>query len=242
MYKAKLHVGVEHHKQTVTSDFIDGLRDLFKEEAKTVNPNMDFMSHYVLNGGTGVYINHYLEIYLYGETLFADPEDFFKQVFDGVKAKSSKDMFYIGEVETELPDQETRICPTCLGEGYYFTANKYNKKEIQDCLSCNKEKRVLAELVGELRPMPELKYLCKAFCPASDRETEVPEGQTSCPDCKELAKELNHKQKVRNKEWIDSLIQTEIQNKMNYPTSEEDLNHMRLLQEHRKMRLKRQES
>jgi hypothetical protein len=235
-------VGVEHHKQTVTSDFIDGLRDLFKEEAKTVNPNMDFMSHYVLNGDTGVYINHYLEIYLYGETLFADPEDFFKQVFEGVKAKSGKDMFYIGEVETELPDQETRICPTCLGEGYYFTANKYNKKEIQDCLSCNKEKRVLAELVGELKAKPELKYLCKAFCPASDREIEVPEGQTSCLDCKKLAKELNHKQKVRNKEWIDSLIQTEIQNKMNYPTSEEDLNHMRLLQEHQKMRLKRQES
>jgi hypothetical protein len=242
MYKAKLHVGVEHHKQSVTPDFLDGLRDLFKEEAKIVNPDMDFMSTYVLNGDTGVYINHYLDIYLYGGTLFADPEDFFKQVFDGVKAKSGKDMFYIGEVDTELPDEETRICPTCLGEGYYFTANKYNKKEIQDCLSCNKTKRVLAELVGELKAKPELKYLCKAFCPASDRETEVPEGQTSCPDCKELAKELNHKQKVRNKEWIDSLIQTEIQNRMNYPTSEEDLNHMRLLQEHRKMRLKRQEN
>jgi hypothetical protein len=242
MYKAKVTVGVNHHKQTVTPDFLDGLRTLFKEEAMAVNPKIDFMATYVLNGGTGVYINHHLEIYLYGETLFVDPEDFFKQVFDAVEAKSRKDMFFMGEIETELPDQDTRVCPTCMGEGYYFTANKYNKKEIQDCLSCNKTKRVLAELVGELKAKPELKYLCKAFCPASDRETEVPEGQTSCPDCKKLAKELNHKQKVRNKEWIDSLIQTEIQNRMNYPTSEEDLNHMRLLQEHQKMRLKRQES
>ena len=236
MYKAKVTVGVNHNGQAVTSDFVADLKNLFKEEALAVNPKMDFMSTYILHGESGVYIRHYLEIYLYGETLFIDPEEFFKELFDAVKYKSGKDMFFMGEIETDIPDEDTRICPTCLGDGYYYTANKYNKKDVQDCLSCNKAKRVPADLVGGLKPKPELKYLCKAFCPSSDKETEVPEGQTSCPACKELAKEINHKQKVRNEEWMNSLVQAEIQKRMDYPTSEEDLNHMRLLQEHRKMK------
>ena len=227
MYQAKVTVGVEHHKQTVTPDFYDGLRSLFKEEAKIVNPKVDFMSTYVLGGDTGTYINHNLEIYLYGETLYVDPEEFFKQVFDGVKTKSGKDMFFIGEVETDVPDEDTRICPTCGGNGWYYKANQTNHKVVQDCETCETKKRVIKEVADSAKPAEPVVFKCKNYCDAVPRETIVPEGEVSCDKCKVLIEETKQTQKVRNEEWVKSLVEIEVLKKIS--NQEEHLNHMKAL-------------
>jgi hypothetical protein len=227
MYQAKITVGVEHRKQTVTPDFYDGLRDLFREEAKIVNPKVDFMSTYVLGGDTGTYINHNLEIHLYGETLYVDPEEFFKQVFDGVKTKSGKDMFFIGEVETDVPDEDTRICPTCSGNGWYYKANHANNKVVQDCGTCETKKRVIKEVADSAKPALPVVYRCQKYCIAVPRETIVPEGEISCDNCKMIIEKTKQTQKVRNEEWVNSLVEMEVLKKIS--NQEENLNHLKAL-------------
>lgn len=228
MYQAKVTIGVDHHKKTVTPDFYDGLRTLFKEEAEIINSKVDFMATYILGGDTGTYINHNLEIYLYGDTLFIDPEDFFKQVFDGVKAKSGKDMFFIGEVETDVPDEDTRICPTCSGNGWYYKASESNRKVAQDCVTCETKKRVTKEIADTSEPASPVVFKCKNLCPSIPRETIVPEGQVSCDNCTQIMQEIKQEQKVRNEEWVKSLVEAEVLKKIK--NQEENLRHMEMLQ------------
>jgi hypothetical protein len=230
MYQAKTRFGVNHPKgKPVTPDYYEGIEQLVLEEGKKQNPNLDFHANWVL-GGDNPYIQIHLEGYFYGDTLFVDPEEFFNGILNSVRELSGKDMWLIGEIETDIPDAETRKCPTCLGTGrVYVSDGVLNKRTTKECV-----KRVRLDLLKDAPPHSEPKFFCRSkFCTTEGKKTEVPEGVTRCDNCLELHKQLDHQQKVRNDTWMDSIVKTELQKMSNKIMNQDNLNHQRLLKEYR---------
>jgi len=224
MYTAKLVIGIDHHGDTLTPDLTTGMMELLNAEAEIVNSDVDFKCTYILHGDGGVYLRHYLKIYLYGETLFIDPDDFFKQVFDGVKAKSGKDMFYLGDIETDVPDVESRKCPTCLGVGTVVAVSNLNIRFNSACPSDCIDGRLPIDQIGSAQIMSGVEYLCRDFCYTNGIKTKVLEGVAKCEDCEQIRRQEVLEQKVRNEKWLKEMIAMEIHKKNSSKTMEE-INH-----------------
>lgn len=230
MYQAKTRFGVNHIKgKPVTPDYYEGIEQLVLEEGKKQNPNLDFHAHWGLGGDDAPYIKIYLEAYFYGDTLFVDPEDFFNGILNSVREKSGKDMWLIGEIETDIPDVETRKCPTCLGTGKIYVVDEvFNKRTARECI-----KRIRLDLLEHAVPYSELEFFCRGLiCTTEDKKTKVPEGTTKCDKCLELYNQLKNQQKVRNDTWMESIVGTELQKMSNTAMNQENLNHQRLLKEY----------
>lgn len=238
MYTASVWVSVNHHKQTVTNDYTDGIRDLFEAEAKNLEPNIDFETTWILGGDyTDKYISHSIKIYLYESTLFLDPEDFFSKLIARVRERSGKEVDLFGDIITDIPEEETRQCPSCEGKGRVFRADRDNNKVLKSCLVCNKEKRVPIEVAKKTK-----KYVAEFWCRGVScivartgeheqhiSKTKVKEGVKHCDKCVKEIEEFNKIKKQADKEtkkW------------MNQPTEEMKaiLNHQQILREYKESR------
>lgn len=214
MYIARITVAAE---ETQTPEFkaglvdeslIAGLRREFLEESRKVNPEVEFMAHY--SNWTGRTMEHALEVYLYGDTLFIDPEDYFTTLIRNVEENTGKKIIITVPLSTEIPDVQTYKCPRCHGMGWYYRANEQNNMVVQDCEVCDTKQRVSLEVINSgIEPVSQIvEFFCQSFCKMKGKKTKLTSGVRACNDCikseaiqKEFMDSINTSTKVRNDEW-----------------------------------------
>jgi RNase P subunit RPR2 len=231
MYIARVGVIAEEMKASkgmIDESLVAGLRKHFIEESKNVNAAVEFMSLYNPSADS---VEHVLEIYLHGDTLFVDPEDYFSELISRVQQKSGKKIIISTSLTTEIPEEQTFICPRCDGMGWYYSVNGQNNKIVIDCEVCDTKQRVPMEVAKEATPAiyPE-KFFCQGLCKIKEIETLVAEGVRACDSCleqeqktKEIFEQVT-KTEVRTPEWTGKTLD-QMRNQMS--------NHMRLLNESR---------
>lgn len=240
MYIAEVTLPVEHNKQTVTSDYLEDIQELLKSEAKSINPDIDFSTDYILGhtaSSSGKYINHFAKIYLYDQTLFIDPYEFFNELLQRVKEKSGKDISIHGDVRTDIPDVDTRPCPTCLSKGWVYVANAKNNKVAEDCPACKRQKRVPLDKISEVEKYKELEFFCQGICKTKGNKVAVSEGVANCDTCQTLL-EKQEKQVKELEEWKKKHNQIKI---TGTTTVEMDIlqNHEQILKDYQVARFKK---
>ncbi len=212
MYIAKGIVSVYHEPKTpVTSDYYEDVTDELTKQLDLVKPKLDFTAAWSLGGLrelTTYYVNIVVDLYLYDGTLWLDPEEIIKKaVKDTAEITGKTLVLYKDEIETDVPDEETRKCPSCEAKGWVYVANERNNKVTIDCQSCKKTKRVPVELALKLKKV-EPKYICRGICSTKSiydqeppKEVPVEENQLYCNDCKTKLEPYTNKNMKENQKW-----------------------------------------
>ena len=128
MIEVTATIGIQYDGYPITDEHREGFSKIIQQSSTEVQTGIDMAIAYVMGGDKKPYIKHLVKVFLYEDNIYLDYEDFFERLVVKMREHSDLKFWLLDEYEIELPENETRICPACEGNGIKkildFTTNK----------------------------------------------------------------------------------------------------------------------